>query len=158
MAIILLPEAPTSINCKIYPLNQKKTSILKEFLEEEEQKGYITPGSSLYTAPIFFIEKKDSKELQPVINYWELNKWMQWDNNSLPNIKIILENLHKGELFSKFNLWWGYKNLQIKPKDQMKAAFKIVFGTFIPNVTYFGLTNATPTFQRVVHLDLHPLL
>ena len=36
MAITLLPGAPTSINCKIYPLNQKETGILKEFLEEEE--------------------------------------------------------------------------------------------------------------------------
>jgi hypothetical protein len=40
----------------------------------------------------------------------------------------------------------------------MKAAFKTVFGMFIPNITYFGLTNAPPTFQRVVYLDLHPLL
>jgi hypothetical protein len=40
----------------------------------------------------------------------------------------------------------------------MKAAFKTVFRTFIPNITYFGLTNAPPTFQRVVYLDLHPLL
>jgi hypothetical protein len=40
----------------------------------------------------------------------------------------------------------------------MKAAFKTVFGTFILNVTYFGLTNAPPTFQRMVHLDLCPLL
>jgi hypothetical protein len=58
-----------SINCKIYPLNQKETSILKEFLEEEEWKGYITPGSSPYTAPIFFVGKKDSKELWPVMDY-----------------------------------------------------------------------------------------
>ena len=38
MAIELLPGAPTSINCKIYPLNSKETKILKEFLEEEEKK------------------------------------------------------------------------------------------------------------------------
>ena len=31
---------------------------------------------------------------------------------------------------------------------------KTVFRTFIPNITYFGLMNAPPTFQRVVHLDL----
>jgi hypothetical protein len=44
------------------------------------------------------------------MDYRELNKWMQQDNNPLLNIKIILENLHR-ELFSKFNLQWGYKNL-----------------------------------------------
>ena len=92
------------------------------------------------------------------MNYWELNKWTKRDNNSLPNIKIILENLWGGELFSTFDLHWGYKNLQIKLEDWTKAAFKTVFGTFILNVTYFGLTNAPLTFQRVVHLDLWPLL
>jgi hypothetical protein len=40
----------------------------------------------------------------------------------------------------------------------MKVAFKTVFRMFIPNITYFGLTNTPPTFQRVVYLDLCPLL
>ena len=147
-----------SINCKIYPLNSKETKILKEFWEEEEKKEYITPGSSPYTAPVFFVGKKDSQELRPVMAYWELNKWTKRDNNPLPNIKIILENLQGGELFSKFNLRWGYKNLRIKPEDWEKAAFKMVFGTFILNMNYFGLTNTPPMFQRVVYLDLRPLL
>ena len=72
----------------------------------------------------------------------ELNKWTKRDNNPLSNIKTILENLRGGELFSKFDLQWGYKNLRIKTEDQTKAVFKMVFRTFIPNVTYFGLTNA----------------
>ena len=75
MAIEWLLGAPTSINCKIYPLNSKETKTLKEFLEEEEKKGYITPGSSLYTALVFFVGKKDSQELWPVMDYRELNKW-----------------------------------------------------------------------------------
>jgi hypothetical protein len=64
MKIDLLPGAPPSINCKVYPLNQKETKILKEFLEEERRKGYIKPGSSPYTAPVFFVGKKDSEELR----------------------------------------------------------------------------------------------
>ena len=93
MAIKLLLGAPTSINCKIYPLNSKETKILKEFLEEEKKKGYITSGSSPYTAPVFFIGKEDSQELRPVMDYQELNKWTKRDNNPLPNIKTSLENL-----------------------------------------------------------------
>ena len=63
-----------------------------------------------------------------------------------------------GELFSKFDLQWGYKNLRIKEEDQYKAALKTTFGAYIPKVIYFGLTNAPPTFQQVIHQDLQPVL
>ena len=92
------------------------------------------------------------------MDYREINKWTVKDNNPLPNIRTALENLREGELFSKFDLRWGYKNLRIKTEDQYKAAFKTVFGTYIPAVTYFGLTNAPPTFQRVIAEDLRPIL
>jgi len=63
MAIKLLPNALTSINCKVYPLNRKETDTLRKFLAEEEKKGYIKQGSSPYTAPVFFVGKIDSEEL-----------------------------------------------------------------------------------------------
>ena len=34
----------------------------------------------------------------------------------------------------------------------------MMFGTYIPRVTYFGLTNAPPTFQWIIHQDLQPIL
>ena len=158
MNIEFKPGAPAVINCKVYPLNKKETDILREFLNEEEQKGYIKAGSLQYTSPVFFVGKKDSQELRPVMNYREINKWTVWDNNPLPNINTALENLKGGKLFSKFDLRWGYKNIRIKPEDQHKAAFKTTFGVYVSNVTYFGLTNAPPAFQRAMQRDLRPLL
>jgi Reverse transcriptase (RNA-dependent DNA polymerase) len=131
---------------------------LREFLYEEERKGYVVPGSSEYTAPVFFVGKKDSSELRPVMDYRELNKWTIRDNNPLPNIGTALENLKDRRLFSKFDLHWGYKNIRIRPKDCHKAAFKTQFGVYILKVTYFGLTNAPPVFQRAMQRDLRTLL
>ena len=34
----------------------------------------------------------------------------------------------------------------------------MMFRTYILNITYFGLTNAPPTFQCIIHQDLQPLL
>ena len=104
MNIEFKPGALAVINCKVYPLNKKETDILQEFLSEEEQKGYIKAESSQYTSPVFFVGKKDSQELRPVMDYQEINKWTVWDNNLLPNINIALENLKGGRLFSKFDL------------------------------------------------------
>ena len=63
----------------------------------------------------------------------------------------MLENPHEGELYSKLDIRWGYKNLRIRKKDQHKAASKTVFGTYIPKVIYFGLTNALPMFRRIIN-------
>jgi hypothetical protein len=48
------------------------------------------------------------------------------------NIKTILESLSEKELFLKFNIWWGYKNICIIEEDQYKAVFKTTFGMYIP--------------------------
>jgi hypothetical protein len=69
------------------------------------------------------------------------------DNNLLPNITTAMECLHGKTLFSKFNIHMGYNNIRIDEKDQYKAAIKTQFGTYIPCVMYFGLTNAPPFFQ-----------
>ena len=104
LTIELLPNVPISINCKIYPLMRKETESLKKFLEEETYKGYIWMGSSPYTALLFFVGKKDSNELCPVMDYWQLNKWTKQDHNPLPNMRTVLENLQNRKLFSKFDI------------------------------------------------------
>ena len=63
MQIEFKEGVPSVINCKVYPLTHKETDVLREFLNEEERKGYIRPGSLQYTSPVFFVGKKDSKEL-----------------------------------------------------------------------------------------------
>jgi len=47
--IKLLPEAPKSIDCKIYPMMQKEKESLTKFIEEQLAKGYIRPSKSPYS-------------------------------------------------------------------------------------------------------------
>ena len=80
------------------------------------------------------------------MDYRKVNKWTVQNSNLLPNIKEALENLRNKTLFSKFDIQWGYNNIQIAKEDQYKAAFKTKDGTFIPQVMYFGLKNTPPFF------------
>jgi hypothetical protein len=84
------------------------------------------------------------------MDYRQVNKYTIRDNDAMVNIRTILESLTGKELFSKFDIRWGYKNICITEEDQHKAAFKTTFGTYIPRVMYFGLTNMPPHFQRVL--------
>ena len=67
-AIDLKPDAPSSLNCKIYPLMTQEKTALRKWLDKELRKGYITKSKSPYASPFFFIKKKDGK-LRPVQDY-----------------------------------------------------------------------------------------
>src|SRR6266571_725469 len=73
-AIELLPDAPKSFDCKIYPMAKGEEDSLREFIKEQLEKGYIRPSKSPYASPFFFIKKKDGK-LRPVQDYRRLNSF-----------------------------------------------------------------------------------
>ena len=158
ITIPLKADVPDVINCKVYLLTREERGLLENFLAKELKLGRIKEGPSLYTSPIYFINKKNLEEKHIIMNYCEVNKWTVRDDNPLPNIREPLKNLRNKTLFSKFNIRWGYNNIRIAKKNQYKAAFKTKDGTFIPQVMYFGLMNVLPFFQRMMHWDFRELL
>ena len=157
MAIDLKEGAPEQLDCKVYPLTAKEIDVLWETLASDPAKGYIHHGTSSYVSPIFFIPKKDGKELHMVIDYRKLNEVTKKDFYPLPNLWTELEKLSQHHLFSKLDVRAGYNNIQIKEKDQMKVAFKTPLGTFVPTVMTFRFCNAPSIFQQAMNWDLEPL-
>ena len=74
------------INCKVYPLTCEERGLLEKFLAKELELGRIKEGPSPYSSPVYFINKKDSKEKCIIMDYRKVNKWTVCDNNPLPNI------------------------------------------------------------------------
>jgi hypothetical protein len=145
-AIKLVPDAPASINCKVYPLTKAELEATKKFIEENLELGYIECSNSPWSMPYFFIKKKDGS-LCPVQDYHMVNKYTVCDTYPIPQIKQILEGLHGKELFTALDVCWGYNNIQIKEEDQWKAAFRMPLGLYQPLVMFFGLMNSPATFQ-----------
>jgi hypothetical protein len=141
------------INCKVYPLTRQETDALKKFLSEELDKGFIEEAASPYTAPVFFIAKKNTTEKRMVIDYRKLNQWSVRDNGPLTKIETLVQMLHGKKIFSKFDIRWGYNNIPIQKEDRWKAAFKTPLGTYQPNVLYFGMRNAPAMFTRLMFRD-----
>jgi len=97
------------------------------------------------------VPKKDSKEKRYIIDYCPLNVVTRKDVTPLPNLKQCIENLQGMELFSKFDIRWGYNNIWIHEGDQWKAAFKTCQGLFKPKVMFFGMSNSPASFQRFMN-------
>src|ERR1700754_4272921 len=148
-AIDLLPNAPTTLDCKIYPLAQNEEEALTKFLTEQLAKGYIRPSKSPYASPFFFIKKKDGK-LRPVQDYRRLNEITIRNHYPLPLIPKLINRIKGARLYSKLDIRSGYNNVRINKDDEWKAAFKTNRGLFEPLVMYFGLTNSPSTFQAMM--------
>jgi hypothetical protein len=57
--IDLKPDAPNSLDCKVYPLSPTEDITLQKFIDENLPKGYICQSKSQYAFPFFFIKKKN---------------------------------------------------------------------------------------------------
>ena len=87
-AIDLLPNAPSSIHCKVYPMPRHEGDTLDKFLQEQRESNYIRPSKSPYAAPLFFVGKKDG-DLQPVQDYRTLNSYTVKNNHPVMIQRIV---------------------------------------------------------------------
>jgi hypothetical protein len=55
------------------------------------------------------------------------------------------------------DVFLGYNQIQIKPKDQHKMTFICPWGTFAYRKMPFGLKNAGATFQRAMYFSFHDI-
>ena len=67
-AIELTEDAPTSINCRVYPLSPKEKEEQCEFLSQNLHLQRIRRSKSPYASRFFLIQKKDGK-FCPVQDY-----------------------------------------------------------------------------------------
>ena len=125
------------------------------FLKEQTDKGYIRESKSPYTSA-FFIKKKDGK-LRPIQDYQKLNEQTIRNWYLLPVIPDLIAEVQNTWVFMKFDIRWGYNNVQIKEGAKHKAAFKTKYGLFEPRVMFFGLMNSPATFQAMMNKILRDL-
>ena len=122
-AIDLKEGTEPSNNCKIYPLNPEEQVTLDAFLEDMLKRGYIHPSKSPFTSPFFFVKKKDDK-LCLVQDYRWLNTITIKNQYPLPLIPDVINKLKDAQIFTKFDVQWGYNNVWIKEGDKWKATVR----------------------------------
>jgi RNase H-like domain found in reverse transcriptase/Reverse transcriptase (RNA-dependent DNA polymerase) len=156
MEIKLEGDAPKTINCKTYNLAEEESKIIKEFLNDNLAKGFISQSDSAWSMPVFFIDKTGGGK-RPIFDYRRINTYTIKDVYPLPRIDYLFDQLHGTSLMTKFDVRDGYYNIQIKPESRWIAAFKTPYGLYEPNVIPFGLCNAPAIFQRFMDRIFGPL-
>ncbi len=149
-AIKLIPNVKSTLDCKVYPLNQNEQEQLNIFLDKNLESGRIRPSKSPFASPFFFVKKKDDM-LRPVQDYRKLNEMTIKNRYPLPLISELIDKLHGAKYFTKLDVHFGYNNVRIKEGDKEKAAFRTNRGLYEPTVMFFGLTNSLATFQWMMN-------
>ena len=108
--INLTEEAPRELNAKAYAMTLKEEKALNQWLDEQLKMGLIVESKSRYTAPCFYIPKKDGS-LRLVQDYRKLNQVTIKDKTPLPLIGEVIDKLKEAKYFNKLDLIWRYNNV-----------------------------------------------
>jgi len=101
-------------------------------------------------APVFFIKKKDGL-LQLLQDYRVLNSMTVKNKYPLLLISELVFQLCGARYFTKLDIYWGFNNVCIKPRDEWKIAFQTNRSMFKLLVMFFRITNSSATFQTMMN-------
>ncbi len=142
-------------------LPPRRLPITKQDVEKTEvqkmlDKGVIEPCQSSWASPVVLVTKKDGST-RFCVDYQKVNEVTRKDAYPLPRIDDTLDALRGSRYFNMLDLYSGYWQVKMDPKDIDKTAFVTKQGLFRFTVMPFGLCNAPATFERLMELVLSGL-
>jgi hypothetical protein len=141
---IKLKGGQTPLWGPLYPMSRVQLTALKEWLEENLQKGFIRPSSSPASSPVLFVAKPDGS-LRLCMDYRGLNAVSKKDRYPLPLTKETLNSLKGMKYFSTVDIVAAFNNICIKKGLEYLTAFQTKLGLFKLLVMPFRLTRAPRT-------------
>jgi len=154
-SIPLIDQTP--IKLRPYKISLEQSLALKKEIKKLIDHGLIVPSYSPWTFPVLLVRKKNG-EWRMCVDYRKLNQVTIKDAYALPFIDELLESVHGAKYFSALDLFSGYHQIPMDPKDIEKTSFTTKFGNYNFLVMPFGLTNAPASFQREMNRILMPLI
>ena len=133
----------------LYNLSQTELQVLRDYLHDATEKGWIRRSTSPAGAPVLFVPKKDGG-LRLCVDYRGLNSVTIKNRHPLPLISETLDRLGGAAIYTKLDLKDAYHRIRIKRGDEWKTAFRTRYGHFEYLVMPFGLANAPATFQSYI--------
>ena len=84
-------------------MSAKELKVVKKYLVNNLDKGFIEPSQALFAAPVLFVKKPDGS-LRFCIDYRKLNHITKKDRYPLPLIDETLARIGQVKLFTKLDI------------------------------------------------------
>jgi len=154
---IKLQPGTTPPHGPLYGMSEDELLVLRKFLQENLDKGFIRASTSPAASPVLFA-KKPGGGLRFCVDYRALNAITIKNRYPLPLIQETLSQLSQAKYFTKLDVVAAFNRIRIKEGQEWMTAFNTRYGLFESMVMPFGLSNAPATFQARINEVLRPFL
>ncbi len=138
------------------PIRSATQAVLQQEVSKLLDHNIIEESHSPWSAPVVLVREKDGTH-RFCVDYRHLNDVTIKDSHPLPRVDDTLDRLSGARVFSTIDLTAGYWQIPLNPNDKEKTAFSIGTGLNQCRMMPMGLSNAPPSFQRLMELVLRGL-
>jgi hypothetical protein len=138
-------------------MSLEQLELVKAYLQEHLQKGFIVPSDAPFTAPVLFA-KKPGGGWRFCVDFRKLNAITKKDRYPLPLIEEMLTRLLRAKIFTKLDVRQAFYRIRLKEEVEELTTFRTRYGLYKYRVVPFGLCNGPVSFQRFINSVLFDYL
>ncbi len=131
-------------------MSSYKLQKIKEYLEENLKKKFITLSKASFASSIPFVEKKDDS-LHFCMNYWKLNALIKRDRYSILLINEVLAWIQDSKYLTWLNIIITFNKLCMSTESENLITFITFFDVYKYRVMFFKLINELAFFQHYIN-------
>ncbi len=125
---------------RLYLMSSYKLQKVKEYLEENLKKKFITLSKASFASSILFVEKKDDS-LRFCVNYRKLNALIKRDRYSIFLIDEVLARIQGSKYLTRLDIIVTFNKLCMSTESENLITFVTFFDVYKYRVMLFELIN-----------------
>ncbi|KAL0148221.1 hypothetical protein M9458_056453, partial [Cirrhinus mrigala] len=139
-----------------YRTSSATQAVLQQEVSKLLDHNIIEESYSPWSALVVLVRKKDGT-YRFCVDYRRLDVTIK-ESHPLPQVDDTLDRLSGARVFSTIDLTAGYWQTPLNPNDKEKTAFSTGTGLYQFRMMPMDISNAPPSFQRLMGLRLFDLL
>ncbi len=147
---IELTNDVTSSKCWAYWMSLYKLQKIKEYLNENLLKSFITSSKISYFSLVLFALKIND-DLRFCINYWKLNVIIKRNCYSLLLIDEMIDKMIDCKHLTQLNIIFTFNKLRMHLDSENYTIFIIALKAYKSKILSFKLTNDLILFQQYMN-------
>ncbi len=147
---IKLTNNVTSSRCWAYWMSLYKLQKIKEYLNKNLLKSFITYSKTSYFSLILFALKINN-DLRFCVDYWKLNVIIKRNHYSLLLINEMIDKIIDCKHLTRLNIIFAFNKLRMHLDSENYTIFIIALKVYKSKILSFELTNDLISFQQYMN-------